>query len=366
MTEKIDATIDTAIARGTIVGTEVIVMRDGATIYRRAAGHLDREADIAMPANAIYRLASVTKPIVAATALAMADKGLLDLHDPVTRYLPGFTPKLADGSVPEITIHHLLTHTAGLAYHYPADPLITNGLADTDIGLDEQIARIAAQPLLFAPGSAWSYSFAIDVLGGVLEKIAGGPLGDVVNTHLTGPLGLSETGFFVADPLRLAKPYADAEPRAIPMPDPYVTQNELGLPLPFSPGRIFNPRAFPSGGGGMAGTPDDLMVFFEALRTGGDGIIEPQTLAHAFGNRIGTVTGLGPGERFGYLGAVVADPVAARIPEGAGTVRWGGVYGHSWSIDPQNALTILAMTNTAVEGCTGAFPGDLRRAIYAH
>lgn len=364
MPNAVDRVIDDALNNNRIVGTEVIALRDGAVIYRRAAGYFDREAGTAMPENAIYRLASVTKPIVAATALAMMDKGMLHLGDRVSAHLPWFRPQMADGSEAAITIHHLLTHTAGLAYGYPGDPAITLGLADTDLGLEDTFSRVARQELLFAPGTGWSYSCAIDVLGAVLAQVHGGTLGGAVAAHVAGPLGMEETGFFVADQARLTVPYSDATRPPRPMSEFEIIIGEDGKATSFSPSRIFNPRAYQSGGAGMAGTPNDLLKFFEALRTGGGDILRHETVALATRNQIGDLP-RDPGVRFGYFGSIVADPAAAATPQSAGSYDWGGVYGHSWLVDPAQKLVMLSMSNTALEGCQGLYPRQVRDAIYA-
>lgn len=365
MPNHIDAVMNAAIDKQSIVGGELVVARHGQIICRKTAGWFDREAGVPMIENAIYRLASVTKPIVAATALAMADKGLIGFDEPVAMYIPWFTPKLADGSAARITIHNLLTHTAGLEYGYPQNPAISTGLGATDKSLEENFSLIAQQPLAYEPGTGWLYSVAIDVLGAVLAAVNGGSVEDAVRAHITGPLGMSETGFFVAERARLAKPYADGAPVATPMGDPQMVPNETGQGPTFSPSRIFNEKAFQSGGAGMAGTPGDILRFLEAMRNDGGGVVRPETVGRAFSNQIGDLKRDDAGQRFGYLGAIIDDPVAANSASAKGTVNWGGVYGHSWLVDPANGLTIISMTNTALEGCTGQYPKDLIRAVYA-
>lgn len=364
MSRSVDRVIDDAIENQSIVGAEIIAARGGEIVYRRTAGHFDREAGVAMPRDAIFRLASVSKPIVATTALAMADKGLLKLSDRIDQYLPYFQPRLADGSLAAITLAQLLTHTAGLAYRYPGDPKITTGMQDTDLGHEENLSRIARQPLLFAPGSAWTYSVAIDVLGAALAAIHGGTLGDAAEAHVTGPLGMRDTGFAVSDPARLAPAYADGIPRPIRMADHQVIPVENGETTIFSPVRVWNPKAFQSGGAGMVGAAADILKLLETLRTGGGGLVAPGTVAAAMGNQIGELPREDAGLRFGYLGAVVDNPVAANTPEARGSVNWGGVYGHSWLVDPTNQLVMVSMSNTAQEGCQGMFPRHVRNAIY--
>ncbi|MBK1795763.1 beta-lactamase family protein [Devosia sp. WQ 349] len=363
MGHRVNAVMDSAIEQQKIVGAELLVFQHGMQIIRRAAGHFDREANVPMMENAIYRLASVTKPIIAATALAMVDKDLLKLDDAVRDYLPYFTPQSPDGSEPVITIHHLLTHTSGLGYDYSADPQISGGLGPTENDFEENFSRVAKLPLNFTPGTAWLYSVAIDVLGAALAKIHGGSLDDAVRAHVTGPLGMTDTGFFVSNMFRLAKPYADDTPPR-PMAEPELANSEDGGSVLFSPARIFSKTAFQSGGAGMAGSATDLALFFETLRKGGEGIVSKALVERGFTNQLGTVAGPDAGQSFGYFGAIIDDPTKADQPGGLGAANWGGVYGHSWLVDHANELTIVSMTNTALEGCTGVYPKDLIRAVY--
>lgn len=362
--QRLDAAIDSALTRNTIVGTVLLVRKDGEEVYARAAGLMDREANVPMRRDAIFLLASVTKPIVATTALVMIDKGLLGLDDAVADHLPYFRPRLADGREPRITIRQLLTHTAGLAYGFPADPSISSGLADTDLSFEENFSRIAAIPLSYEPGTSWFYSIAIDVLGAVLAQVHGGSLGDAAKTHVADPLGMGETGFFVADRARLAKPYGEGDPVPVAMGADHVVIDKQGLPTRFAPGRIFNPKAFQSGGAGMAGTADDIIKLLEMLRKGGDGLLKPETARAALSNQIGSIQRDVPGHKFGFVGGVVVDPAAAASPVCAGTVTWGGVYGHNWFIDPTQGLTVLSMSNTALEGCLGPYREEIRDAVY--
>ncbi len=174
----------------------VLVAHQGQIIHRRAAGWADRESGKPMHEDAIFRLASVTKPLVAATVLRFAQEGRLDLQAPVTRYLPDFHPALPDGTRPQITIHHLLTHTSGLGYSFlepPDGPYhrlnVSDGLDQPGLGLQENLSRLAAAPLAFAPGTGWRYSLGLDVLGGVLEAVEGHSVAEIVHEKVTGPLG---------------------------------------------------------------------------------------------------------------------------------------------------------------------------------
>lgn len=369
---RLDETIDRALADRKIVGTVVTVVRSGDVAYRRAAGYADREAGRAMRADALFRLASLSKTIVSAAALALVEQGRLAVTDPVVRWLPDFTPKTRDGRSPVLTVHHLLTHTAGLSYGFyePEDgPYhkagVSDGLDLSSLSLDEEMRRIAAAGLAEAPGTRWRYSIASDVLGAVIARVAGEPLPDVVRRLVTAPLGMADTGFSVTDPTRLAVPYADAQPAPIRMGEPeLVSFRGLGL-VRFSPSRVFDPSQFPSGGAGMVGSADDLIRFLEALRTGGGPILKPGAAGEMTTNRIGALPVLAlPGWAFGYGCTTVEDPTTAKTPQSVGTWAFTSAYGHSYFVDPERQLTVIALTNTALEGGFGAFVPAIRNAVY--
>jgi CubicO group peptidase (beta-lactamase class C family) len=362
LVERVDAAIDAALVRR-IVGCVVLVRRDGEEIYARAAGLADREANGAMNRDAIFRLASVTKPIVATAVLRMVDLGLLGLDDPVTKVLPWFTPRAPDGTVPPIVIRHLLTHTSGITYDVPAN--VSAGLAGvTGISLEENLRRLAKAPLAFAPGTGWAYGKSIDVLGGVIAAINGSDLEEAVAKYVGGPLGMEDTHFFVTDPARLAVPYADGTPPKR-MAEPEGVVDDGGVVTLFSPERIFRKDVPQSGGAGMAGTADDVMKMLDSYH-GAAPLLKPETITQALSNQIGAIPrrAIDAGKRFGFIGAVIDDPKAAQTSSPAGSVDWGGAWGHNWLIDPINRLTIVICTNVAFEGCNGPFTEEIRDAVY--
>ncbi|MFT3974892.1 MAG: serine hydrolase domain-containing protein [Amaricoccus sp.] len=371
---RIDAAIDKALAEKRVVGTVVLAAHNGEIIHHRAAGYSDREARTPMREDAIFLLASVTKPFVTAAAMRLVEEGRLDLDAPVTRWLPDFCPTLTNGTKPEITIRHLLLHTSGLGYGLlePADgPYhklnVSDGLDQPGLSLEENLSRLAAAPLNFAPGTSWLYSLGMDVLGGVLEKVEGRSLPDIVREKVTAPLGLEDTDFSIRDVSRLAKAYADGDPEPVAMTDGIaVAQRGLeGLAAIFAPSRIFDARSYPSGGAGMAGTAKDILRFLEAIRAGGAPILTAGTVESMVKDQVGAQAETqGPGWGFGYGWAVLDDPLPTGTPQAAGTLQWGGAYGHYWFMDRQNGISVVALTNTAFEGIGGAFPIDVRNAVY--
>jgi len=359
LTERVDAVIDAALG-SRIVGCVVLIEEAGKRIYARSAGLADREAGTPVAEDTIFRLASVTKPIVALTTLKMIDKGLLSLNDKVADYLPYFTPKAPDGSTPDILIRHLLTHTSGLTYERPDD--VSSGSDPRDlIPLQENLKRYASFPLAFLPGTKWNYGMSIDVLGGVLEMVGDrARLGEVVALHTTGPLGMKDTRFNVTDRTRLATPYADGKPEPIRMAEPQAIPNDDGGHDYFSPQRIFHPTAPQSGGSGMAGTAGDFMKLLEAVRTD---FLKPETRAMAYTPQNDREMDR-PGQLFSYMGAVVTDPVASEWRK-KGLVQWGGIWGNNWIIDPATGTHVVVYTNTMKEGCNGPFRDEMRDAVFA-
>jgi CubicO group peptidase (beta-lactamase class C family) len=374
---SIDSVITGALNENRVVGTVVLIARDGELVYQRAAGFADREAGKAMDERALFRLSSLTKVIVCAAALALVERGELSLDSRVDRYLPEFRPKLPAGEAPAITVRQLLTHTAGLDYRFQQPPdgsyvraNVSDGFDQPGLSMEENLRRIASAPLVTEPGSAWRYSVAIDVLGAVMEQAANKPLPEIVAERITHPLEMSNTSFSVVDANRLAVPYADAAPRPKRMSDEEV------VPVPYTPGgtfiftpsRAFDPTSFPSAGTGMIGPASDLLRFFETIRRGGRPVLSPESAAQMMQNQNATLPtdaqGPGPGWGFGFGGSVLIDPSATSSPQSRGTWQWGGAYGHSWFVDPEQRLTVIALTNTAVEGLFGRFPIELRDAIY--
>lgn len=368
---NLNAAIDTALGENRIVGAVVLVAREGEIVFRRAAGWADREAERPMRIDAIFRLASVTKPLVTAAAMRLVELKVLDLDQPVAHWLPNFRPRLPDGSAPDITVHQLLTHTSGMSYRFlePAespyhDLDVSDGLDQPGLAAAENLARLAAAPLAFAPGTGWRYSLALDVLGAAMEAAGQSPLPELVARLVTRPLGLADTAFSLSDPSRLVVPYAGGVGGPVRMTDGIAVPLWAGRAI-FAPSRIHDQASYPSGGVGMAGTAGEVLAFLEAIRQGGAPILRPDTVAAMTRDQVGPwAQTQGPGWGFGYGWAVLDDPAAAVSPQGKGTLQWGGAYGHSWFVDPVNALTVVALTNTAFEGMNGRFVTDIRDAVY--
>jgi len=374
LSSRVSATLEVAVAEQRIVGAIAIVMRDGRIIDHRAVGLADREAGTRMTESTPHRLASMTKPIVATAALALVDRGVLALDQPVTRWLPEFRPRLGDAT-PSITIHQLLTHTSGLGYGFlePDDgpyhrANVSDGLDQPGLSLDDNLRRLASVPLRALPGRQFNYSLSLDVVGAAIQRATDRSLPEAIAELVTGPLELTTLAFSPRSQQQaasLAVPYSDGRP-------PLLIRD--GVPVPFppfavsiSPGRALDPASYPSGGAGMIGTAGDFVRFLDALRRRAVPTVSPGLVDAMLSDQIAHLDSelLGPGHGHGYAGSVVRDPVVAGSSLGVGAVRWGGAYGHSWFIDPASRTSAVLLTNTAFEGMTGPLRDQFQRAVCA-
>src|SRR5207253_1499801 len=209
--ERIAAALQSYVDSGRLPGLLAVVARHGKLAYVTAVGPMDAAQHRAMSPDAVFRIFSMTKPITSAAVLQLYEQGKLRLDDPVSKYIPAFAtvkvyaggsaaqPTVRDPDRP-ITIADLLTHTAGLTYGFfgntPVDSIYRRANLGnprwTNAELSDSLARL---PLLFSPGSAWNYSFAIDVLGRVVEVVSGMPLDRYLESGIFRPLGMRNTGF---------------------------------------------------------------------------------------------------------------------------------------------------------------------------
>ncbi len=372
---RIDHVIDQALREQRLVGAVVLVAQDGLLRHQRAAGLADREAGRPMAADTLFRLASVSKPIVSAAAMVLVAQQRLTLDAPITCWLPDFQPRLADGTPAQITPRQLLSHTAGLGYRFlEADgdgPYARAGISDgmdrSGITLAENLRRLAGVPLGYVPGSGWGYSLATDVLGALIERICAMPLAQAVRTLVTAPLGMDDTDFHAVDAGRLAAAYVSDTPVPRRMRElDIVPAFEDTAGIRFQPSRAVDRDAYPSAGAGMVGSAGNLLRLLEVLRQGGAPLLPAEQVDEMGRNQTGELAlANAPGFGFGLGFSVLRDPLQAASPESPGTWRWGGAYGHSWFVDRQCGLSVVAFTNTLYEGMSGRFVTELRDAVYA-
>ncbi len=372
ITQRIDDALNSALDEKRIVGAVIAVMKDGELAHFKPYGLANREQGKPMTEDAIFRLASISKPIVTAAAMRMIELGKFGLDTSVTDFLSDFKPKAPDGSTPTITMRHLLTHTAGLSYDFlqppegPYNTIPVSAGIDGDLTMEDNLARMVEAGLTFPPGAAWLYSVAIDVLGAVMAKAEGTDVEGAVQKYVTGPMQMTDTSFYVTDEKRLVQPYSNAAPEPIPIGDNFKQPFVPGCaPINLGTSRAFNRNAFQGGGGCMNGKALDIVRMLDAIRAGGAPILSKETTQQMMSNQVGPLrilfdpTG---NTAFGFGGSILLNPAASGSALSAGSWQWGGVWGHSWFVDPTRKLTIVNLTNTTLEGMAGQLPGDVQRA----
>ncbi|MGG1658619.1 serine hydrolase domain-containing protein [Brevibacillus sp. NRS-1366] len=370
----VDEVINQALMEKRLVGAVVKVAVEGELIYSNASGFADHETIRPMAENSLFRLASVSKPIVSAAALVLVSQGKMGLDDEISKWLPEFRPHLLNGELAKITVRQLLTHTAGLGYGFlekeGGGPYhragVSDGMDRSGLTLEENMRRLASVPLLYEPGTDWGYSLATDVLGAVISRVTNAPLADAISRLVTHPLGMVDTSFAVLDKHRLVTPYVNDEPLPRRMHDlDIVPVFEGTAGIRFEPARAFDTDAFASGGSGMIGTAGDFLHLLEVLRNGGDPLLPAELVREMGSIQTGDMPLANwPGRGFGLGFTVLHDPDAGQTSESPGTWRLGGAYGHSWFVDPARKLSVVAFTNTAYEGMSGPFTVALTEAIY--
>jgi CubicO group peptidase (beta-lactamase class C family) len=359
--DRIGQTLRADVERGRIPGAVVIVARKGRIAYFDTVGFRDKPANAPMPPDAIFRIASMTKPLVSVAAMMLYEEGRLFLTDPVSKYIPELanrqvgvekldpaTGKTVFYTVPaasEMTIQDLLRHTSGYTYGNRGTTHVhklyeggTSGLS-RELTPQEFIDRLAKLPLLNQPGTTWEYGVSTDVLGRVVEVVAGKPLGQVLAERVLRPLKMADTGFVVsADKAsRLAQALATD-------PD---TGKEIKL---FDPTK---PPKFECGGGCGVSTAGDYVRFTQMLLNRGtlDGarILGRKTIEYMTSDHLGTriapgpAYSPGPGYGFGLGFAVRKETGVAALTGSAGDYNWGGAFGTGFWVDPKEELTVVFM-----------------------
>jgi CubicO group peptidase (beta-lactamase class C family) len=381
---RITAAMQAHVDAGTIAGMVTLVHRHGETVHSDVLGWQDAEAKAPMRRDTLFRIASMTKPIVSVAALMLVEEGKLRLGDPVDKFLP----ELADRKVLRspgaalydvydapraITLKDLLLHRAGIPYPMTAEgPMAAAMFAfnqlvlPDDLPIDDWMARLGALPLVYEPGARWHYGLSTDVLGVLIQRASGISFPDFLRTRIFEPLGMVDSAFTVPD---------DKLHRFGPAYTPDPESGRLVVQDHPSNSRWRNPASFPSGGAGLVSTADDYLKFAKMiLGKGKSG--ETRLLSRAMWDLM-TTDHLTPAERatpfmgmafwtsmgFG-LGLSIADNPAGQDWLGSpGRLGWPGAYGTWWMADPKEDLIALMMVQLYF-GAGGTMRTDLETAIY--
>jgi CubicO group peptidase (beta-lactamase class C family) len=377
---RIQRALDEMVASGRAVGVSALVWQDGRERYFGRAGFADREAKRPMGRDTLVQIWSMTKPVTGVALMQLWEAGRFRLDDPVADYLPEFrnmrvieggtaeAPRYRPASRP-ITVRDILRHTAGLGYGMREGPADAEYRRADALNLQNDLAeasrRIAGVPLLFDPGTEWSYSSAVDVQAALVEKISGQPLEAYVKTHILGPLRMRETGWTQPEAAfaRLAATYRRAD----------------GAPLARQPDTDtrrmnFAPRRLTMGGAGLVSSIDDYMRFARMLLAGGT--LDGARILKASTVRLMATDHLDPAVKerhflpskgavgFGFNFAVrTAPPQSADENRGAvGEFFWDGAASTLFWVDPANRMAVVFFVQTMP--FDGTLHHDIRDAVY--
>jgi CubicO group peptidase (beta-lactamase class C family) len=341
------------IAAGRAAGVSTLVARHGRVAHAERLGAL-RPGGPPMSADAIFRIYSMTKPIVCVAAMTLVEEGRLLLADPLAKYLPAFAEMKVgverDGAlqlVPAkrpITIHDLMRHTSGLTYGFTGATAVHRLVSEADIinvskPIAEQIDRLAALPLLRQPGEAWEYGLSTDVLGRVLEVVSGKRLGEFVAERVLRPLDMVDTAFYT--------PPAKRDRLAEPLSNDALKTGRIDLV------DCSAPPPFEMAGSGLVSTIGDYARFLAMVAGGGalEGarVIGSRTLAYMASDHLGPEIDrrnplLVPGHGYGLGFAVRTETGVAPTTGSVGEFSWGGVSGVAFWVSPRDAVFAIVMT----------------------
>lgn len=340
-----------------VPGVITAVVRKGKLVHFATHGKMDAEAGTPMREDALFRIASMTKPITSVALMMLWEEGRFQLQDPVSRFLPEFsapmvsTTRDASGKTGElvpaerpITIRDLLTHTAGLANNYIGNTAFYQETMQPrgDEKLDAYIRRLASLPLNYQPGTAWEYSAATDVVGRLVEVISGQSLDEFLRDRIFTPLQMSDTRFWLDESHaeRLTAQYKPGDDGTIVADDPGGSKSRW----------ITGPKTLFRGAGGLASTTRDYLRFQLMMLNGGelDGVrlLAPSTVRLMTDNHTGDLKLwlAGPGTGFGLGYGVILDRGAAATPLSEGAFYWGGAFCTLSWVDPAEELVGIIMT----------------------
>jgi CubicO group peptidase (beta-lactamase class C family) len=357
---KLDAGMQSFIDNNQLSGIVTVLARHGTVVQQKAYGKQNIANGTPMREDTIFRIYSMTKPVIGAAMMMLYEEGKWQPTDPIAKHLPEFANlkvlnRMGEDGKPVLdavkrapTLGDLMSHTAGFTYgafgNTPVDKMYRDANLLGSASLEEFSAKLAQLPLLYQPGEAWVYSVSVDLQGYLVQKLSGKPLGVFLRERIFQPLGMKDTDFFVPEAKlpRLATIYTATANG--------LTANEHDPGVSRDPG-------MPSGGGGLYSTAADYLRFAQMLLNAGelDGArllkassvatmrtnkLAPELLSGKFG--IGAYR-MQPGSGFGYDVAVIHDPQQARSPSGKGTYQWFGLAGTWFWIDPTNDLIFIGM-----------------------
>ena len=371
---------------GKVANITTIINRNGKIVYFKSFGKRGFDDNDEVKNDDLYRIYSMTKPIVSLAIMQLYEEGKFHLNDPVEKYIPEFKNlKIAvskDSLVNakrKMTIKHLLTHTAGLSYgwsNHPADDYYRDGNIWSSESLDDFTKKISEFPLRFEPGSKYYYSVSVDILGVLIQRISGLSLDKYLTQNIFEPLGMKDTFFEVpknkSDRFLPNHQYNGNTKKIITID----SGKNKGLKKNTAMRNYYDVNLY-SGGGGLVSTAMDYMIFAECLRNGGEyngkRIIGAKTLNYMTSNHLPpSIKGIGRGEspndpsvsatKFGLGFGIIDNPNINSVIGTKGTYSWGGAAGTIFWVDPVEEIVVVSMIQ--LMSSPWSLRNDLRVATY--
>ncbi len=381
---KINAMLDEAVVSQQIPGLVAMIVKDGKIIYHEAKGLTDVESGKKMEKNFIFRIASQTKAITSTAIMMLWEEGKFRLDDPISKYIPEFkNPQVLNTfrygdttystrtSSREITIRHLLTHTSGLGYgvidgdermkmiYHKAG--VMDLFTTENITIGESVKRLAKLPLHHEPGTKYTYSEGLDVLGYLVEIISGKSFDVFLKERIFDPLGMNDTRFYLneAQAPRLVTVHTRKDGKWVPFP---VTFYDPAYPKTGA-------KAFFSGGAGLSSTTEDYAKFLQLYLNGGiyngKRILSPHTITTIMTNQVGDLLGEG-GKDYGLAFGLVDEKGVQLGGIGSlGTFDWGGYFNTQYFADPKEKIIGLLFKQTSGAGNGDETGWKFRQMVFA-
>ena len=360
--DHVDAALRHEVERGRFAGFNYAVIHRGEVVARRCVGLADVDRREPMRLDHLFRIFSCTKLITSCAALQLWEHGRFDFDDPIGKYIPALADLkvLASPDAPldtatparqPVRIRHLLTHTAGFTYPFlaPETPIARAYLAaktgNPGTTIEQQMETLGTLPLLFEPGSAWHYSVATDIVGRLVEVLAGEPIDAYFDRHIFRPLGMHDTFFHVpADRQhRLATHYIGD------LTDPYKPGLASAEHLPYE-GAYRRPAPRLNPGGGLVSSLDDYTRLVQAMATGGAPLLAPATMAFVTQSQIPAGMPIGfpdlplPGRGHSFAASVFRERTEQDPAAEPGDVQWNGLSATQWMASPKDGFGLVLMT----------------------
>ena len=354
----VSETVERMLDEKKVAGVQVVIQYKGDLVYNQAFGYRDIASKSPLQTDSIYRFYSMTKPITSVAVMQLVEEGKIDLHVPVAQYLPELKDltihKAKHKGSQTVTVHQLLTHTAGMTYGFFGNTAVDKMYRKTQplysASNDEMMRKLAPMPLLYEPGTRWHYSISIDVLGALVERVSGQSLGDYFQEHIFIPLDMTDTTF-------------QLQPNQV---DRFTTSYTKRLKVvdAHDQSKFARPNRMESGGGGLLSTGEDYLHFCQMLLNLGEWngvrILKSETVAQMINNQLPDGVLAYGWFGFGYGFQVQLSDWGSKGH--VGEYGWAGAASTHFWISPKDDLIVIALSQE--QPFTNRLKAELKPVVY--